>query len=786
MWTTLGPALLQAQALTLPAAPGQSLALAPDDWRLELQQARTWQLQAQPGQQVVLNFRVRIDNPSTIGSTNMLAIELNGQTVGLKTPRRQMRLLNKPSKFPWSDPPFLNWFIPPSQWRLAYAPDFEILTKLPYYNAESYHFALDVSDLIKAGENTLVFTQTGNKDVARNAKSDLTLVFRDLRLEVREGPGVLPGEPPRPPRFRPFDCTAKRSAPLRVTDGNGRLFAVRSGAREYIVNSSFAGPEVAPGQCQWRHERQMKTESALGRVLVTDRFTNLSDQPVGIRVQHEIKLTEGRCERVNFGGREEPNLEELNRPECPYLFLPHGGAGVGIVAYDDVLRMHGMMYYDDERQAGGIRDDWFGLPPKGEYTMTWAVYTTATENVFDLVNLIRRDWGVSFRIDGGINFFEPDAILAYDDAKLKEHLERLNINLSMSQGGWYDRKLVAAGKRNVGHGPIVAGDFYADYRLRLQAACEKLRRLRPGMKCLIYYDAWLVSGAGIAEHFAASFYTRADGRPRMYQEKSAFDFPIANVVPTLDNTMGRETLAKIPPMILDEIGADGLYWDEIGHGFQGKADYAHPDPHTWVTDASGKLRNVGAPDLAAQPFKLAFMKAFLDRGAMIVGNSPPTNITEQKIHFTRFTETDIPHHPGLVTKTWLYTPVSYAGWSTYHLPNVAEKDFLADVKEKLWNANLYLFSAPMFYHLFTQENLATYQYPITVTGLDEGVIIGNERIITLRPGRFGWPGRKWRGELLRFDAEQKIVQRRRVTPGKDGCVTVELREGEAAVVVCDQ
>jgi hypothetical protein len=91
----------------------------------------------------------------------------------------------------------------------------------------------------------------------------------------------------------------------------------------------------------------------------------------------------------------------------------------------------------------------------------------------------------------------------------------------------------------------------------------------------------------------------------------------------------------------------------------------------------------------------------------------------------------------------------------------------------------------MFYHLFTQENLATYEYPITVTGLDEGVIVGQERIITLRPGRFGWPGKKWRGELIRFDAEQKIVERQRVTPGRDGCVALALREGEAAVLVRD-
>jgi len=807
--------LARAAPLVLPADPGQALALAPDDWRLELQRQRTWQFAAAPaGRQVVLNFRVRIDNPSTLGSCNMLKVEVNGQPVGLKTPRRQMRLLNKPNKFGWTDPPSLTWLIAPDQWRIVYAPDFE--THKPYYYQDPYHFALDVSDLVKPGENTLVFTQTGNRDIARNAKCDLTLVFRDLRLEVREGPGVLPGEPPQPPRFRPFDCTLPRSRPItglkpqkpRPGAGDDHSLLIETAGAAYELRSRYewvwfdgqplsgymeqnetggsmdafakAGPPFSV-------ERSFVRDDASGRLLIRDKYVNPNPRPCPVRLRHEIRLLGPTSGRVNFGGREDPNLEELNRPECPYLFLPHDGVGVGIVAYDDVLRMHGMLYFDDARQAGGLRDDWFGLPPHGEYTMTWAVYCTATDNVFDLVNLIRRDWRVSFPLAGGYNFFEPDAILAYDDAQLKQHLDMLNVNVTMSQGGWVDRQRLIAGEKNIGHGPIVAGDYYADYRSRLKAACEKLRRLRPGLKCLIYYDSWLVTGEGIAERYADSLYTRADGKPRNFQPTSEFGFPLANVVPTLANTMGKESLAKIPGMILDEIGADGLYWDEIANNFQGNADYAHPDPYTYLTDpkTGAIVRPCGAPDLAAQPFKLAFAQAFLSRGATIVGNGPPTNMTEQTIPFARFTETDIPHHPGLATKTWLSTPISYAGWATYHLPNVAETDFLADIKEKLWNANLYLYSAPMFYHLFTHENLATYEYPITVTGLDEGVIVGQERVIPPRPGRFGWPGRKWTGELLRFDAEQKVVSRRHVTPDRDGCVAVDLQPDEAAVLLRD-
>jgi len=112
----------------------------------------------------------------------------------------------------------------------------------------------------------------------------------------------------------------------------------------------------------------------------------------------------------------------------------------------------------------------------------------------------------------------------------------------------------------------------------------------------------------------------------------------------------------------------------------------------------------------------------------VVGNTPPGTLTEYQRRVVRFCENMIPHH-GLSTilKTALYTPIAYAGYSVYHDPEVSEADFLADIERKLRDANLYLFSAPMFYRLFTGENLATYEYPITPIELDAGVIIGRER-----------------------------------------------------------
>lgn len=797
-WVLLLALPLLAQEPTLPDQPGARLPLAPDDWRLELKAEREFRFVAPAGRRAVLHFLARIDNPTTVGSTNMVRVEVNGAVVGYRTPRRQVRLLNKPNRFAWSDPPTLSWFLRQGEWRLAYAPNFDILAKLPYYGPEAYRFDLDLSDLVQPGENRLRLLHTGNEDIAKHAGSDLAVVFRELSLEVREGPCLLPGEPAVYPRDAPFTVGAPRATPIALTARADQPSALVVKGARYEVESVFvtAGEKerqprrlgLADGRVEagaWSLERRIET-SREGRVIVRDTFHNLTNQAVAIKIDHRLRSL-GRQERVYLAGMDDPSLDEVSQGASPYLFCPAADHGVGLAAWDDVLRVHGVLSFDDVHQVGSLRDDCFGLPPGGRYQMTWAVYATASPNRFDLVNLLRADWFKPFRLEGGINFFEADAILAYDEQALAEHLARLNINVAMSQGGWVDRKLAVAGRKNVGHGPIVLSDLYADYRRRLREATAKLKRVRPGLKVLIYYDPRLVSGDGLLERYADSLPRDAGGRPRGYVAETAFGMSIAVVCPTLENGLGKEILARIPTMILDELGADGMYWDEMAWGFDGIVDYAHPDGYTHVTDpVTGAVRAGGAPELVVLPFKQALLQAFAGRGAMVNGNCAPATLSEYAFPMVRFSETKIPRRPYTARNTQLFSPVSYAGYSVYRKPGVTEQDFLDDIRDKLWDANLYLFSSHLFYSLFTHENLATYQYPITPVELDAGVIVGRERILTLRSGRFGWPGESWTGKLLRFDAEQRLAGQESIHPEADGLLSLKVPENGALVLVRDQ
>lgn len=801
------PCLAQVE---LPARPGEAVALAEDDYTLELGETRTLQFTAPEGiadRQVVLAFRARIDAPTLVGSTNIIAIAVNGKPVLLRNARREIRLLNKPDTFAWSNPPELTWYLRQGQWRLVYAPDFEILNDQEYYGPSAYEFAFDISDLLRPGANTVSFEHTGNEAVAEHAGCDLTVVFRDLRLEVREGPGLQPGAPEAPDYSGPWQPRERRSEPITIERATPAAMILRIGAHRYELTSEFSAPGP-PGETQWLTfgravgsvenprvvcpnwtlERTITERLNDGRLLVRDTFTSTAGEPVGIRIRHRLRLLDGHADRVSFGGYEDPTVTAMTREPNPYILIPRDDSGVALVTPDDVLRNHASFEFDDANQTAAIVDDWFGLEPGNSYAMDWGVYATDTENDFDLINMLRADWlPEPFQIRGGYNFFGPDAILEYDDDALREHLEMLNINVTMSQGGWVDRKLAAAGTPNIGHGPVVASELYADYRDRLRQAVEKLHRLRPGIKCLIYYDARLISGEEYIERYEDSIVRNADGSPRVLRRDTAWGMPLALVCPTLDSVLGQDILEKIPTMILDEIGADGLYWDEMRFGFGLMPDYAHTDGYTYQIDPqSGQVvAACGAPEIVGLNLKLALLDSFEERGAMVVGNGPPGTLTEYDREVVRFCENMVPHRPSSILRTTMYTPVSYAGYSVYHDPEVSEADFLADIRRKIEDGNLYLFSSHIFYDRFTRENLATWEYPITPIELDHGVIIGEERIITLREGTFGWPGEDWSGEVILFDAQQRVTSRTPTTPDAQGLVEIVLPEGGAAVVVRD-
>jgi hypothetical protein len=98
--------------------------------------------------------------------------------------------------------------------------------------------------------------------------------------------------------------------------------------------------------------------------------------------------------------------------------------------------------------------------------------------------------------------------------------------------------------------------------------------------------------------------------------------------------------------------------------------------------------------------------------------------------------------------------------------------------------------AKMFHHILDQGGLMVpyvwpdepktkpfidYMYPITPMEIRAGMILGEERIVTNRSGRYGWPDGS-AADVYEFDTDGQLVPNPKVSETQDGgAVRIELR-----------
>ena len=184
------------------------------------------------------------------------------------------------------------------------------------------------------------------------------------------------------------------------------------------------------------------------RVLVNDTLASSAAEIIGVHVRHDAQLTAGTVDNVQVPGRFEPGMCGTDGPDGnPAIFggadfeahstnfgAPHiwlnttGGAALGLVALDDVFRVHAQ-----QRQFASasldprvdmhcpvttppsvrLSDPFFGLPPGGAHTLEWAVYpfdSAECSDWFCFVNALRHSFGTDTIVigehSGSLNILE--------------------------------------------------------------------------------------------------------------------------------------------------------------------------------------------------------------------------------------------------------------------------------------------------------------------------------------------------------------------------------------------
>ena len=536
---------------------------------------------------------------------------------------------------------------------------------------------------------------------------------------------------------------------------------VRVGEDVFTVVSRFSTP--APGWVNGENEwfkRERSLETTGEAVVVRDSFTNLTGEPLAVMRHNEITLGE-RMKHLWLGGLERADRTGYSTsPANPTTFAATTSAGIGLLPVDDIARVHVVNQADGD--VAGLADNNLVLSPGGTYTAEWAIVPTGKPDYWTFINAARRLYDANFTVDGAFVFLRADHLTdVWTDAEIAEFLRFKSAHYVCASIGYYKGGRYAHGTSF----QQVAHENYIN-------AFARWKGLVPGIKTLVYFHCFIdVTDEG-PERYADARLLQADGTQACYGE------PYDRIyVPTAENSYGPE-IAKNVDIILNKIGADGVYWDE--HEYS-RFTYTYNEPWDGCTgDIDPKSMSVSrlksSVTLLSEPWRLALARNILARGPLI-GNGPPFTRAMAALKFPCFVETGSITH---CVQAHLHTPIALGD----HLTERSETD--------AYRVMLAALDFGCVYHWYndltvrpTHPHLVQYMYPITPVELHAGYIIGKERIITKTSGMFGWNDASTHEVHVFDDTGREVEGFDAPQLREDGVTWTELRIAEdwSAVIV---
>jgi len=718
------------------------------------------------GKEAVLVLKARLATPRVAGYTPGLRLTLNGQTLNsarLTNWEREEIRVDGRAMTPAAGETF----------NVPYAPDFDAPNRHPSYGLRSgpklCRYELRVTDLLRPGQNTLVIRNAALPEIKR------TLVVADVKLEIRTPvpvrtkrpapTGPVPVVRPQPPSRVPYTVVECGPASLELHLGRER----------FRVESEFSTPMPVwvhgpNAYFDFRREIVRRDEA----ILVRDTFTNRTSENLPLMHRHRVFVP--GLKAVCLAGLSPTNLEtSFVDPANPTSYGATATAGVGLLPLDDVMQVHAKLFSAADHV--GLADNQLVLPAGRSYTAEWAIVPTVRPAYYDMVNAVRRLRGVNFTLPGSFAFLRahPRTMThLWSDQQFIDFVRFKNAHFICDGYGY------ATYKGRFPHGTVFQGLDYTVLRQQI----ERLRRLLPEARHQLYFHCFLDVLDEAPEKYADARLLCVDGSQATYGKPYERIF-----VPTERNSFGRD-IARNVEMILGAppagFGCEGVYWDEFEYSrYQWHyADFSRPDCGLPWDGVSGDIdpktmkltRLKSSVELLSQPFRLALARRIL-QGHDLVANGQPHTRTMATLHFPRFVET------GSISNcahTLLYSPIALGD----HLTERSEVDAYRVMLRALDFGCVYYWYNDVTV-IPTHRHLTSYMFPITPLELGEGYLIGRERIVTNRSGRYGW-GDASRHEVHVFDDQgRECPQFKAPTVTRDGQTFTELRLPEdfsAAIV----
>ncbi|MBU0617734.1 MAG: hypothetical protein KKI02_08450 [Planctomycetes bacterium] len=527
-----------------------------------------------------------------------------------------------------------------------------------------------------------------------------------------------------------FVAEGRQPVPMQVTlsETGGIQLSVAGHEMAIVTRTSLPGGQWQESGCEPSGIQIPKGNSAIvswrtvtcridrqvtvfdDHVYVADTFTNLGDTLVGVMVEH--RLTSPPSPTVLLAGRR--NRTGARNCFHPSVFAFWQGFGVGIVAEDDIFRVHNLAFND--ARGVGLADDQLGVAPHAAHTLEWSIYPVPGGDYWDFVNAVRRNWGANITIPGPFMFV----------------MYFRNRNSSQWYADWVRRRggrILSTGvaKNHEGRSAYGTGIHTVPTWVTMTKAwMAKLHAAMPDVRTQVYFHAQLSTEPGAESIYAADRLLDARGRQVRYPPRRE----VGLYVPTRENKYGR-ALWDYVRISLDTIGADGLYWDEMSYSVEPFAYQAPWDSCTVIIDRKthtvrGKRSSVA---LLMQPFKLDIVRYLHSRGKLLIANWQAPTRTMLRENIVRFVETQ---RYTKVIDTHFGCPLGLAN----HHREESQADAARSVRGILEFGGLYCV------HSYQRQpaawNFTDLMYPTTPVEIGPHVLLAEERILTARSGRFGW------------------------------------------------
>jgi hypothetical protein len=756
---------------------------------------------SQRGTTVLLEVSSRLNNRNLGGSTAIMTIFVNGKEVKVSKNRHAIRLVNKPLISPVAANTPASWFADARAWRVIYAPDFKGGLKQSFYKGDPYTLVLDITDLIDpTAENRLKLVNlVTNSARWRGLKSNAgELVVQRLNIRTKRGasPMMLPSVDIKPIINRGQAAVGSAEYSGKIMPGGG--FAITVGKRQWNFASAFSYPNAglnyllpsgkAKGQVGWKVRVKLRKDGGdifarsphyklhrsirftARKVEVKDKLTNRNSRlALGLMVRHEVNLKGLKVPVIRLAGNPDPAVNKYHSGMNPSVHISLPDQSIGLLCEDDVFRNQVKLFC--KSSTAGICTEMLRLGPGKTYCLEWSVYPVAGPDYFDFINLVRKDWGANFTLNGPYTLFNPEWILAKPIEKLREMFAHHGIKYAISNGSWRIGNRTKNQRNAFGTG--VFENIWADHRRKLREAAARIRKAAPQVKIMTYFDSRRDSAKGCHERFRDSWWTNSKGK----QLFTTWGAPGTNnlcytFIPMLNNSFGKAMLASVDRYI-SETDSDSIYWDEMGGGGGfGKIGITYNmfDGNSCLLDLKRYTikREVGIPSLLINSYLLAVSKLLHDQGRPLLGNGGADTRSLLASKVPRMLE--IQHNDFWCYESNLGSPL---GW-TYP----CGFSFKGTIR------TIGLGCLPLGVPLGAKHEISRYLFPFTPIELHHGYLLGKERAIVLHDGNYGWVGKTCLVQLRHFNSKGILINDDSPTLiGKEARTAVKLAKGEAMVLV---